>query len=134
MRIICTNIVTGSYSKVLTLQSKKGKGLVLPGGKWEPGETFVECAKRELEEETGLKATGCELVFWGVNADGHFVYAFHTYTSNMTPLKETKEGKTCWSTWEELINNSSYKAFYELLYEAFQNRNAFTKLQEVVGV
>jgi 8-oxo-dGTP pyrophosphatase MutT (NUDIX family) len=39
----------------------------LPGGRLEPGETFVEAAARELEEETGLRIGVDELVSLGRN-------------------------------------------------------------------
>ncbi len=36
-----------------------------PGGHLEPGESFVECAKREVEEETGLVATNVRFLLIG---------------------------------------------------------------------
>ena len=42
--------------KILLVKHRKGdhEYWVLPGGRLEYGETFVDCAKREMKEETGL--------------------------------------------------------------------------------
>jgi ADP-ribose pyrophosphatase YjhB (NUDIX family) len=43
--------------KILLVKHRKGdrEYWVLPGGRLEYGETFVECARREMQEETGLE-------------------------------------------------------------------------------
>lgn len=49
-------MVVGKDNKILLVRHKKGnqRYWVLPGGRLEYGETFEECAVRELKEETGL--------------------------------------------------------------------------------
>jgi ADP-ribose pyrophosphatase YjhB (NUDIX family) len=49
-------IVITKDEKILLVRHRKGNRLywVLPGGRLEYGETFQECAVRELKEETGL--------------------------------------------------------------------------------
>jgi ADP-ribose pyrophosphatase YjhB (NUDIX family) len=49
-------IVISDDRKILLVRHRKGNRQywVLPGGRLEYGETFTECAVRELKEETGL--------------------------------------------------------------------------------
>jgi ADP-ribose pyrophosphatase YjhB (NUDIX family) len=49
-------VVLNKDNKILLVRHKKGnqRYWVLPGGRLEYGETFEECAVRELKEETGL--------------------------------------------------------------------------------
>jgi len=54
-----TYLVSGS--DVLLIHKKRGLGagkVNAPGGRLEPGETVVEAAVREVEEEVGLRITG----------------------------------------------------------------------------
>lgn len=50
------SVVVIDDNRILLVRHRKGprQYLVLPGGRLEYGETFKECAVRELKEETGL--------------------------------------------------------------------------------
>ena len=50
------SVVVIDDNKILLVRHRKGSRQywVLPGGRLEYGETFFECARRELQEETGL--------------------------------------------------------------------------------
>ncbi|MBX9668932.1 MAG: NUDIX hydrolase [Candidatus Obscuribacterales bacterium] len=50
-------VVVNKEDKILLVRHKKGsqRYWVLPGGRLEYGETFEECAVREVKEETGLE-------------------------------------------------------------------------------
>lgn len=58
-------IVVTDEQKILLVRHRKGNRQywVLPGGRLEYGETFQECAVRELREETGLDVCVDKLVF-----------------------------------------------------------------------
>lgn len=57
-------VITGD-KKILLVRHRKGNRQywVLPGGRLEYGETFQECAVRELKEETGLDIEVEKVVF-----------------------------------------------------------------------
>jgi len=47
---------------LLTVRKRGTSKFMLPGGKLEPGESFVDCAVREAAEEVGLKLVAADLV------------------------------------------------------------------------
>jgi ADP-ribose pyrophosphatase YjhB (NUDIX family) len=58
-------VVLTDDEKILLVRHRKGNRQywVLPGGRLEYGETFQECAVRELKEETGLEVKVDKLIF-----------------------------------------------------------------------
>jgi len=47
---------------LLTVRKRGTSKFMLPGGKLEPGESFVDCAVREAAEEVGLELVAADLV------------------------------------------------------------------------
>ena len=62
---IRVSVIVITDDHILLVQHRKGSKLywVLPGGRLEYGETFQECAVRELKEETGLDVAVEKFVF-----------------------------------------------------------------------
>lgn len=71
------------------------KGLGLPGGKPQAGETPVECAKRELLEETGLRGYDMRALPSACADNGVLTYAFYTGRWEGS-LEESGEGLPVW--------------------------------------
>ena len=99
---LCTLVFVVDAAQVLLIRKKRGLGagkINGPGGRLEPGETFEECAAREVHEEVGLRVD--DLVHLGVLrfqfVDGYstHVHAFRT-SSYEGQLTETDEALPFW--------------------------------------
>ena len=90
-RVATAAVVTDDRNRILLLRramdALTGAGeWGVPGGKLDPGETLEACAARELDEETGVKATTLERMqtltedmAWG--PDLHFINLYHRVTA-----------------------------------------------------
>lgn len=92
-------------NKVLMLKfSKKWRQVYAPpGGKFETGETPLDCIIREYYEETGLYLVNPKLQgisYWNDNYEGIiFVFVAEKFEGN---LKESEEGKVEWVELQDL--------------------------------
>jgi ADP-ribose pyrophosphatase YjhB (NUDIX family) len=80
-----------------------------PGGKPEPGETPLECAERELYEETGLEARAGQVVAETVDGFGDSRTVYRTRFVSMADVtgeprrrEPAKVEGWCWYPWESL--------------------------------
>jgi 8-oxo-dGTP pyrophosphatase MutT (NUDIX family) len=119
-KIGCIAIVDRQYNhgysnEYLTIDCAKGRGIILPGGKYEEDDqTFERTAERELYEETGVVGVADKLVFHGMAPDGYYVYCFTMKDVSYHDIKEeTDEGLVLWSFPSSVLFNP----FYELLFE-----------------
>lgn len=64
IRIRVTVLVRRDDGRLLFVRHRKNDRVywLLPGGGQEPGEPMTETARRELEEETGVKIDGCRFL------------------------------------------------------------------------
>lgn len=97
--VLCFILAGG---RVLLIEKKRGLGagkINGPGGRLEPGETPLQAAIRETEEEVGLTPTGTReagTLFFQF-ADGHSIHCtVFTATGSKGTLVETDEAAPFW--------------------------------------
>jgi 8-oxo-dGTP diphosphatase len=98
------------------IQNRKRKypGYSFPGGHVEPGESFYDCAVREVKEETGLNVYNlkyCGVVHW-VNLENDDRYICFMYKSTEFDgqlILETNEGIQFWLDIDELFSTPKEK-------------------------
>lgn len=95
------------------------RGIILPGGKHEPGETFKEAARRELLEETGVRGGEGRLLHGGVDDNGTYCYTFQFQVEEWPSTLIGDTGSVLLVTWEEL-SRGAYRAYYDVLREVME--------------
>lgn len=92
---------------VVQQRVKYWKGITFPGGHVEKGESFIDSAKREVFEETGLKIDNlklCGIIDWCHRKSGerYMVILYKTDTYSGELIGETEEGKVFWADIDEI--------------------------------
>lgn len=59
----CTGIIIDPHGKILVEKHRRTNSINVPGGKMEPGETELECLKRELKEEVNINVTKTRFLY-----------------------------------------------------------------------
>jgi len=119
---LCPYTPAGMYSSegFISIECAKGRGIILPGGKWEEGETFKETALRELKEETGIIGSHAEFLCSGMYHDGAFVNTFIvTGLSDVKIGRKTPEGRTHIAYWHDLFT-SDFGGSYEIMKDCYE--------------
>lgn len=118
--VILTNmcmITDGDFVLVQNRQ-KSWQGLVFPGGKIDPNESFVSSVIREVYEETGL--TVSDLTFCGVKQfpltddTRYMVFLYKTATFS-GELRSSDEGEVFWLKRSDLDKHQLANGFVEML-------------------
>lgn len=65
VEVVVGVVIRNQTGEILLTKSKKWSRPVIPGGHVEPGESILEAAKREGEEETGLRLKPIAVLRWG---------------------------------------------------------------------
>ncbi len=126
----CSSLICAESGLFVGVKCSKGRGITLPGGKWEPGETYKEAAARELLEETGLVAKSQSLLYHGgfmMGEEFHYCYCFETGLTNESVdalflgTAKGDQGQPLLATWEELLQ-SDFKAYYSILQELWKGK------------
>ena len=113
-------------NKVLMIKFFKKWGHVYapPGGKFESGETPLDCIIREYYEETGLTLIKPRLQgisYWKDSKEGIiFIYTAEKFEGNLKELSE--EGKLEWIDIEDLPNIKQFEQNEKFMPYLFKNK------------
>ena len=125
-------IVDEAERKVLLIRKKRGfgKGKINgPGGKLDPGESELDCAVRETQEELGVTALGSrkrgELWFQFVDGLAMHVAVFHA-SAHTGEVIETEEAAPLWTHLDEIPFEQMWADDRHWLHQMLTGGGSFT--------
>lgn len=113
----CFGGILRHNSKYLVIKGRKTGIWSFPKGHSRPGELPLECARREIQEETGLQIQQPPTKAQRLKGGYYFVFDFPTLPSpELHPEDQEEVEETRWVSREEmayLIGNAGIKDFLE---------------------
>lgn len=112
------------YGKYLFFRRKGQKGLSLPGGKKERGETIRDAALREIREEVGATVDlftlpeGPPLVYGAPTGDGFMFFTFVGVLKSLAEPTHSQEGEAVWGTADDL-RKGTFKGYNTKMLYSF---------------
>lgn len=120
----CVAVIPSIGGNFIGINCAKGRGLLLPGGGWEPNKdpTYHHAAAREAFEETGLIIDPDRLRYLWHGPDGydHTTFAFLCPELKVLPEIDLPEGKPCIVSPLDTYM-SKFAAWYRCLFEICHN-------------
>lgn len=106
----------------LGMRCAKGRGLILPGGTYEPDKdpTYQATAIRECQEEVGVIPHDLRYIWHGPDGGAYITFAFLATWYSGQP-QASNEGVPQAVEWRDLFA-SKFGAYYQILYEIIGNR------------
>lgn len=127
IEVVSSALIRNKEGKVLLTKSPKWSNKwTLPGGHIEPGESIVEAAKREAEEETGLKLNPVKILTFGelINSKdyhrpAHFIYfdCIFDFVGGELKLQDSELSEYTWVTPQEALKFDLAEGYLETLQE-----------------
>ena len=111
-----------NQNKILAVSRKNDPNdFGLPGGKVDEGESFEECAIREIEEETGLSVFGLVPIYYRM--DGEF-FAVCYLAQWQGEIKTSETGRVEWVDFD-VITKGSFGSYNAELKKVLEKRGFF---------
>lgn len=109
--------------------------LQVPGGTLDPGESYLHAAKREFEEETGLKVTGAFDLFSGHDYlyEGTRGLPVELHRRSFYHVKITEKPKAEWDHYEMSPNDGGDPILFRFFWLDLADEKQIEKIQMYAG-